>query len=61
MKPPGLGLKPVPPAVEMQSLDPWTTREVLIDYFKMCFVLVLSFLYCKRTYKTFIIKISSVC
>ena len=25
---PQLGIKPVPPVVEAQSLNPWTTREV---------------------------------
>ena len=32
---PQTGIKPVPPAVEAQSLNPWTTREGLREDFSV--------------------------
>ena len=32
------GIRPVPPAVEVQSLNHWTTREVLYDFLQKKFV-----------------------
>ena len=45
---PGLGIEPVPSAVEAQSLNPWTAREVLIfhkDYQGHIYIEVSNHLY----------------
>ena len=39
------GIEPVPPALEMQSLNHWTTREVPVQFFGLFVCLIYFFIY----------------